>query len=549
MKVRQNAKPLRTVFPALFFAVFALLDAVARLPVLCAQIPDSRLPIESRLMSPDTLLLFGGARPALTPMLTSQQLAPPNYKLSAGDGVFIGIYSQTYTSYQLTVTPEGKLIIPRVGEVVALNLTLPELRERLAATLSKIYRRAEVSVALLSLRSFEVEVLGETLYPTRVKTNAAERVSDAIAKSGVALKTASLRQIKLKRAYPDTTFTLDLLPYYRVLDARENFYLREGDAIFLTRRIDSVTISGEVKYPGSYEFLPSDSLYRLLEFAGGVLESAYLDSVEIIRFSEDKLSRKSLYVNMRGFPQSANVPLQRGDVVIVRRIPKIFPEEIVEARGEFKFPGVYRIEPKKTRLLDLIQAAGGFTEKASLEEAVLIRPSASRFVDPKAFASENPEDLDAQYLKAKLRERQGRMSINFKTLMQSKAESENVLLEPNDIIEVPKFRNYVSVIGRVIEPGNVEYQSGLSVRDYIRLAGGFGKLADERRVVIIKPNTGDVLEASSGARLEPGDTILVPELPRKTWLQSAWETFRDGIVVIGSIATTVLVILSIVRGQ
>ncbi len=525
---------------------------------LTAQVPDSRFPLNTQFLqntplpSIDTALLFGGIRSSpttsLTLPLTSQVLAPPNYTVSAGDGIFIGIYSQTYTSYQLTVTPEGKLIIPRLGDVKVQGLTLPQLKERLKEKFSRVYRRAEVSVALLSLRTFEVEVLGETLYPTKVRVSAAERVSDAIAKSGVVLKTASLRQVKLKRTDPDTTLILDLLPYYKILDARDNHHLKEGDAILLTRRIDSISVLGEVKYPGSYEYLPNDSLYRMLQLAGGTLETAYLDSVEIIRFSDDRLSRKSLYVNLSGYPREASVALQRGDIVMVRRIPKIFPEETVEARGEFKFPGVYRVEPKKTRLRDIIQMAGGLTEKASLEEAVVIRNSAVRFIDPRVFASDNPEDDDAQYLKARLRERPGKMSVNIKALILENAESENILLEPNDIIEVPRFRNYINVIGRVIEPGNIEYQSNLTVKDYIRLAGGFGKRADEGRVSVIKPNTGDVIEASKVKTLEPGDTILVPELPRKPWLQAAWEIVRDGIVVIGSIATTVLVILSIVRG-
>lgn len=525
---------------------------------LTAQVLESRFLRETQLLqntplsSIDTALLFGGMRSSPTTSLSlplsSQALAPPNYTVSAGDGIFIGIASQTYTSYQLTVTPEGKLIIPRIGEVSVHSLTLAQLKERLKEKFSTVYRRAEVSVALLSLRTFEVEVLGETLYPTKVRVTAAERVSDAIAKSGVVLKTAALRQVKLKRTDPDTTLILDLLPYYKILDARSNLYLKEGDAIFLTRRIDSVSILGEVKYPGNYEYLPSDSLYRMLELAGGTLETAYLDSVEIIRFSDDKLSRKSLYVNLSGYPKESNVALRRGDIVMVRRIPKIFPEETVEVRGEFRFPGVYRIEPKKTRLRDIIQLAGGLTEKASLEEAVVIRSSAARFIDPRVFASDNPEDDDAQYLKARLRERAGRMSVNIKALVLENAESENILLEPNDIIEVPRFRNYVNVIGRVIEPGNIEYQSNLTVKDYIRLAGGFGKRADEGRVSVIKPNTGDVIEASKVKTLEPGDTILVPELPRKPWLQAAWEIVRDGIVVIGSIATTVLVVLSIIRG-
>ncbi|MDW8464785.1 MAG: SLBB domain-containing protein [Chloroherpetonaceae bacterium] len=518
--------------------LFSCLQAQTLEPQLWPRTPTATL---------DTALLFGAVRS--TPAVASQALAPPNYTVNAGDGLFIGIYSQTYTSYQLTVTPEGKIILPRVGELEVKNLTIPELKARLTAMLSKTYKRAEVSVALVSLRSFEVEILGETLYPTKVRVSAAERISDALAKSGVVLRTASLRQITLRRSNPDTTMQLDLLPYYRLLETRDNHYLREGDVIFLTRRVDSIRVVGEVRYPGSYEFHPSDSLYRAIAFAGGVLESAYLDSVEIIRYTDDRLSRKSLFVSIKGFPSNANVPLQRGDIVVVRRIPKIFPEETVELRGEVRFPGIYRIEPKKTRLLDVIQAAGGFTKEASLEEAAIIRPSAARTLDPKAFVSDNPDDDDAQYLKARMRERPGKMSVNFKTLMQEKVESENIVLEPNDIIEVPRFQNYINVIGRVIEPGNVEYQPNLTIKDYIALAGGLGKRADEGRISVIKPNTGDVIEASKVKVIEPGDTILVPELPRKTWLQSAWEIFRDGVVVIGSIATTTLVILTIIRGQ
>lgn len=495
----------------------------------------------------DTALLFGTVRSV--PTVASHTLVPPDYTVSAGDGLFVGITSQTYTAYQLTVTPEGKLILPRIGELDVKHLTLPELKARLTEMLRKTYRNPVVSVALTSLRTFDVEILGETLYPTKVRVTAAERVSDALVKSNVVLKTASLRYITLRRTSADTTLHLDLLPYYRLLETRNNPYLKEGDVIFLTRRTDSITVMGEVRYQGSYEFHPSDSLYRALAFAGGVLESAYLDSVEIIRYADDKLSRKSLFVNLKGYLPSCNIPLQRGDIVVVRRIPKIFPEETVELRGEFRFPGIYRIEPKKTRLLDIIQAAGGFTENASLEEAAVIRLQSTRILDPKAFASDNPDDDDAQYLKARARERPGKMSVNFKALTQGQAETENIFLEPNDIIEVPRFQNYVNVIGRVIEPGNVEYQPNLTVRDYIALAGGFGKRADEGRITVIKPNTGDVLEASKVKVVEPGDTILVPELPRKTWLQSTWEIVRDGIVVVGSIATTTLVILSIIRGQ
>ncbi len=529
--------------------VFITLLLLWRSPVLAQPSLPFALP-QSLMQSLDTASATATRfqlQPSTPQAPLSQVLAPPDYKLGPGDGLLLTIFSQLYTSYQLTVTPEGKVIIPRIGEVLALGATLKELRERLVKTLAKVYRSADVSVSLLSLRSFDVELLGEVSAPTKVRVSAAERVSDAVMKSQTLLKSASYRRVQVKRRQPDTTVVADVFRYFRLAEQSGNPYLKDGDALFFLKRTDSVTITGEVIYPDVYEVLPNDSLYALIKLAGGVRETAYLDSIEIIRFNDDKLSSRSIYLNIKNFPPEKNIPVQRGDFIVIRRVPKIFPEETVTLTGEVRYPGVYRITPKQTRLRDVIALAGGFTDKASLEEASVIRPLTTQNFDPRLYASENPQDDDAQYAKARSRERKGKMSANFKDLFLFGKESENIFLEPGDAIDVPKFKNYVNVIGRVIEPGNVEYEKNLTVRDYIARAGGFGRRADEGKISVIKPNTGDVIEASKVTQLEPGDTILVPELPQRPWIETAFTFFRDGVTVIGAIATTIFVILSISR--
>jgi protein involved in polysaccharide export with SLBB domain len=346
---------------------------------------------------------------------------PKNYIVGAGDVLLIAIFSQTYTTYQLPVTPSGTLIIPRLKEIPVQGLTINQVQERLTREFSKVYRAAEVSVSLISLRNFYVDIVGEVSVPTRLLVNAATRVSDVISQSPI-LQNASLRQVRLKRSNPDTLMMLDVFRYYRLLDNSDNPYLQENDIIQVSKQTKGVTIYGEVKYPSSYEFVEGDSLYTLFKLAGGLLESAILDSVDIIRYFPNQLSTYTFSVNVRNFPSSSNIPLQDGDRVQVRRIPLWRPDETVLVEGRVKVPGYYRIEKGRTRLRDVIERAGGFLELASLEEATLVRPKAIRKdVDLTTIKQIDLEDPEYQYAIARQREDpKGRITVDFKKLIHSK---------------------------------------------------------------------------------------------------------------------------------
>lgn len=473
---------------------------------------------------------------------------PKNYVVGAGDVLLIAIFSQTYTTYQLPVTPSGTLIIPRLKEIPVQGLSIDKVQALLSREFAKVYRAADVTVSLVSLRNFYVDIVGEVSVPTRLLVNAATRVSDVISQSPI-LQKASLRQVRLKRFNPDTLTTLDVFRYYRLLDNSDNPYLQENDVIQVSKQTKSVTIYGEVKYPDSYEFVEGDSLYTLLKLAGGLLESAILDSVDVIRYFPDQLHTYTFSVNVRGFPLSSNVSLRDGDRVQVRRIPLWRPDETVLVQGRVKVPGFYRIEKGRTRLRDVIERAGGFLEQASLEEASLVRPKAIRKeIDLTTIKQVDLEDPEYQYAIARQREDpKGRITVDFKKLFLQNDDSQNIVLEEGDVIKIPLFRNYVNVIGRVVRPGNINYAKGEGVKYYIQKAGGFTGRAVKGDIKILKPNSGDLLDIDDIEEIEPSDVILIQEKPKSQFWTRSWEVFRDSIIVAGSIATTILLIRNIAQ--
>ncbi len=504
------------------------------------------------LPTPPSTLMFGTPSSTTTSAnattLPLPNAIPKNYIVGAGDFLLIAIFSQTYTTYQLPVTPSGTLIIPRLKEIPVQGLTIQEVQDVLKREFAKVYRSADITVSLISLRSFYVDIVGEVSVPTRLLVNAATRVSDVISQSPI-LQNASIRQVRLRRFNPDTLMTLDVFRYYRLLDNSDNPYLQENDIIQVSKQTKSVTLYGEVKYQGSYEFVEGDSLYTLLKLAGGLLESAILDSVEIIRYFPDQLRTYTFTVNVRGFPPTSNVPLRDGDRVQVRRIPLWRPDETVLVQGRVKVPGYYRIEKDRTRLRDVIERAGGFLDQASLEEATLVRPKAIRKeIDLSTIKQIDLEDPEYQYAIARQREDpKGRITVDFKKLFLQNDDSQNIILEEGDIITIPFFRNYVNVIGRVVRPGNIEYVKGEGIKYYIQKAGGFTERAMKGDIKILKPNSGDLLDADDVDEIEPSDVILVQEKPKSQFWTRSLEIFRDTIAITGSIVTTIFLIRSLTQ--
>ena len=197
----------------------------------------------------------------------------------------------------------------------------------------------------------------------------------------------------------------------------------------------------------------------------------------------------------------------------------------------------------------MIARAGGFTEEASLAEAILIRglyagtelPSEME-LEALAEASQTMDWKEKDLFKTLTREPKGMASMSLAQLLTPGDEPFDPALYDGDIIDVPRANNVVRVMGSANKPGLLPLEEGQYANHYIRQAGGYASRADKRGTRVIRARTGQKLKTGQ-ATVNAGDIIWIPEKKER----DGWETFRDVVWMLAQIATIFLVIDSATR--
>jgi polysaccharide export outer membrane protein len=199
-----------------------------------------------------------------------------------------------------------------------------------------------------------------------------------------------------------------------------------------------------------------------------------------------------------------------------------------------KFPGEYRIRKGET-LSDVIKRAGGFTDNASPESAVLSREAVAALEAERA--AQFARDIQTTFATRLLTEETttqgmaeisqivsslqavegaGRLLIDLPAAMSGDLDAD-LEVEDGDRIVIPVLSNTVSVVGEVKRQGTHSFQGELTLDDYIDLSAGFTRRADDGGIYIVKANGSVVtLEKNlwrftgNNRSLDPGDTIVVP---------------------------------------
>ncbi len=475
-----------------------------------------------------------------------------NYVVGPGDRLSVSIFGTQFYSFVVPVSSDGTVVIPGLGTAYVRHASLLDVRERIRSLLRGEVRSAEIIVSLAQARRVKVTVAGAVLKPGVVTLPATARVSEALAAAGGGVKdTTALRNIRVRRS-DGQEVDADLLRYYRIGDLEANPFVSGGDRIYFPPKDRIVGVYGAVGIEGRIDFVPGEKLFDLIDVSQGLRSGAFLDSVEIVRFREDNVTTDRFFLDLRGYPadRGANIDVRAGDLILIRSIPQYQQHRLVLVTGEVRYEGSYSIEEGSTRLGDLIARAGGFTENASLEEAVVIRkpPSTEKDIEferlQKIPAADMQED-EYEYFKARSREKIGMMVVDFKRLFLQGDATQNILMRSGDVVEVPKLKNYIRIIGRVDNPGNVIFNPDWTYVQYIQTVGGYGWRADDGDVRVVKARTGELVDASNigDYELEPGDTIWVPEVPEVKF----WETALTALGVISQIAGIVGIVIAITR--
>jgi len=302
-----------------------------------------------------------------------------------------------------------------------------------------------------------------------------------------------------------------------------------------------VTVSGNVRYPGTYPLVENMQVEDLIRAAGGLSEKAFQLQAELSRTEFDAQQERKQYRVGLNLSQtdSLNFSLKSRDVLQIKTIPDWAELEQVTLSGEVKFPGVYPIYKNDTLAL-LLERAGGLTEFAYVPGAMFTRVSLKkqqaqqinemhkRLAEDIAKAelvaanqgddSEQTGDVaEAQKLLSKLENTTptGRLVIDLRKILAKEADYSIPILKGDELF-IPMKKNSVTIIGEVQLPISQVYETELDYRAYIERSGGTTDKADEGRVYIIKANGAVQMPESSGwfsgndMHVAPGDTIVVP---------------------------------------
>lgn len=477
---------------------------------------------------------------------TEGNINPDEYIVGPGDRIFISIGGNEEIALNLIINQEGFLYIPKVGGIDLRKTVLKSAKEKITTAINRYYKNVEIFISLADFRKIKVNLLGDVKKPASYILPGNARLMDLISISTGLNPTSNYRNIKIV-SKDDGSNVYDLIKFLRFGDRSSNPMLNEGDIIIIDKVDRLVYISGLVKFPGSYEYKENESAGELINIAGGLLDKAKKDSIEIISFDPDGKDQVSHYYSLDEL-QKGKIILEKQDHIVVREIPEFYIDRYVLINGYIMYPGYYKIIENKTTLVELIQEAGGFKKEASLTEAYLTRTLGTIETDPeyerlKLIPRVDMSDDEYDYLKAKSRQRSGRVAVDFYKLFKQNDMSENLILKKGDIITIPEAKNYIIMLGQVVNGGNIIYQPGLNYMDYINLAGGFGWRAKQGDVRIIKSNTGEWVDADESVMLRPGDAIWVPEKPQAP---KFWEVFTTSLTIVGQVAAILAASIAVI---
>ncbi|MFH1196538.1 MAG: SLBB domain-containing protein [bacterium] len=473
-------------------------------------------------------------------------LDPSEYFVGPGDKLIINIRGVLESEYPLIIDHEGKILLPKIGMVDLKNLNLAAAKEKIIKTVLKYFKDVEVNISLIDFRKIKVNLIGNVSHPSSFILAANTRLMDLLVHSNAVLPTTDLRNIKIIDNSSNVKF-YDLLAYLRLAEKINNPYLREGDIVQVMVVDHRVSVYGSVMYPGNYEFTESDTADRLIQIAGGLTKKAETDTLEFISFDANGENLITRYYSFDEINSHA-VKLHSGDKIVVREKPNYLIDRLVNVSGYVKHPGYYKIIRYETTLKELLlNEAGGFLENASLKDAYVIRTVGDENIDPeferlKTIPRADMTDDEYDYFKTKSRERKGKMVVDFEKLFLHNDANEDLVLKRGDEIIIPEAVDYISVLGQIVNPGNIIYKSELGIEQYIELAGGFGWRAVKGDVRLIKHNSGEWIEEDDVEEIEPGDIIWVPE---ETPPPKFWETFTNILIIVGQLATVITAVVAI----
>lgn len=461
--------------------------------------------------------LYTSTSPSFEPNL---KLATPlNYTIGPDDQLLVAVYGVQEYNGDLTVTPEGMIHIPNVGQVKVAGLTIEVATQKLKTVMgNSVYPYlksggSKLSVTLNKIRSIKVTIIGSNR-PANYTLSSLSTVFNALYISGGPSPFGSFREIELVR----NNEVIRKIDMYRFLlhgDQSDNIGLKDNDVIRIPAYKIRVQLEGQFKRPGIFEVLPGEKFADIMAFASGFTDTAYQASVKVYQRNETERQVHDLQAMVYN-----NYIPRTGDLFIASKILNRFQNRVKISGAVFR-PDTYEL----TAGLDvagLIRKADGLKEDAYTGRGQILRLE---------------DDLT-------------RSIVSF-DVKKALAGQDNPVLKREDevlISSVQDLRDSFKVIiqGEVRIPGQYDYVNQLTLKDLILQAGGFTDAAyknieiarlirrdsitptDNRASVVINTEIGgDLSGTSANIPIQPFDVITIR--------RKAGYTLPESVVVSGQV--------------
>ena len=370
------------------------------------------------------------------------------------------------------------------------------------------------------------------------------------------LESAFTGRAVIHRMKEDRTLEVVSVNLGAVLDgSAADVPLKENDVLLVATKQEmmterTITIRGEVQFPGVYKYADNETLEDFVVQAGGLTDKASTINVSVSRRVNDAKALRPDSIIARNYTLALKdgliadgtpgFVLMPFDEVYVTKSPAYVEQQNVSVEGEVLFPGTYSLTKRNLRVSDLFKKSGGSNDLAYLKGARLMRrANEAEKLRMLAVLKMQKEEQQKNLLELAASSNNGSsvqqaaegakkaniakfevpneypVGIDLVEAIKNPGSDADIVLREGDRLIVPQYNGTVKINGAVMYSNTVAYEKGKSVAYYVDQAGGFASDAVKRRAYIIYMN-GKVAKVGHGAKVQPGCEIVVPaKLKRK----------------------------------
>ena len=405
-----------------------------------------------------------------------------------------------------------------------------------------------------------VEVRGAVFRPGRYQVGGHISTVKALIEAADGLTENAIAQhAVMHRMKKDRSLEVKSIDVLGILEGEiPDVELKNEDVLYIGSREEekndqTITIHGEVNYPGIYKFASNETIEDLVLQAGGLTNAASLAKVDVSRriIEPNALEAGDTLAFTYSFRLNPDFTIPQGeepftlqpyDEVYIRRSPNYNEQQNVTVEGEVQFRGNYTLTSSRQRLSEIIKQAGGLTKRAYPEGAKLLRqmtPEERELMETMLRTAQRNSGNDSIDVKKLLTLTTFPVAIELDKALAAPGSDDDPYLREGDRIVVPRFTSTVSINGEVLYPNTVRYKAGKNADYYLDLAGGVSSTGKRSRTIIIYMN-GMVAKADRKHKPKPGCQIVVPTKSRRRGIGlTEWLSIGTTSASVGTMIATI----------